>query len=91
MDDVSHGRAESSHDLGKLALRSFRTGEKQVIAIAGRFDGSTMKTVEHELESEAGAAQIIVLDLRRLEFIDSSGLRVVVITGARPTANDTPG
>jgi anti-anti-sigma factor len=92
MADLSSRRAQSSRDLGTLGLRSFRAGDAHVIAAAGAFDGTTMKEVERELEyADGSAAQVIVLDLRRLEFIDSSRLRVVVITGARPPASDTPG
>jgi anti-anti-sigma factor len=76
----------------KLKLHDFCEGDARVIALAGSFDGSTMDEVERELELAEGTdAQVIVLDLRMLEFIDSGRLRVVVMTGARPPTRGTPG
>jgi anti-anti-sigma regulatory factor len=84
-------RTESSHGSATLKLRSFREGNARVIALAEGFDDSTMEQVGRELdEAEGTDAQVIVLDLRLLEFIDSSRLRVVVITAARSPATDTP-
>jgi anti-anti-sigma regulatory factor len=84
-------RAESSHGSWTLKLRSFREGNARVIALAEAFDNSTLEQVGRELdEAEGTDAQVIVLDLRLLEFIDSGRLRVVVITAARSPATDTP-
>jgi anti-anti-sigma regulatory factor len=69
----------------KLKLHDFCEGDARVIALAGSFDGSTMDEVERELQHAEGTdAQVIVLDLRILEFIDSGRLKVVVMTGPRP-------
>ncbi|MEA2127173.1 MAG: hypothetical protein QOJ85_64 [Solirubrobacteraceae bacterium] len=89
----SHGRSpDSSYGPATLKLRSFREGDARVIALAEELDESTMEQVDRELdEAEGTDAQIIVLDLRLLEFIDSSRLRVVVITGVRSPTSDTPG
>jgi hypothetical protein len=92
MADLIYRQTESAGDRGGLGLRSFRRGDTQVIALAGTFDGSTMREVERELvDANGSASQVIVLDLRLLEFIDSQRLRVVVLTGARPSAGDTRG
>ena len=91
MSDPRYRRAESNGDPGNLKLRSFREGDARVIALAEHFDGSTMKEVERELDDAEGTdAQVIVLDLRILEFIDSGRLRVVVITDGRQVSGDTP-
>jgi anti-anti-sigma factor len=89
----SHGRSpDFSYGPATLKLRSFREGDARVIALAEELDESTMEQVDRELdEAEGTDAQIIVLDLRLLEFIDSSRLRVVVITGVRSPTSDTPG
>jgi anti-anti-sigma factor len=89
----SHGRRpDSSYGPATLKLRSFREGDARVIALAEELDDSTMEQVDRELdEAEGTDAQIIVLDLRLLEFIDSSRLRVIVMTGVRSPANDAPG
>jgi anti-anti-sigma regulatory factor len=90
MSDPRYRRAESNGDPGNLKLRSFREGDVRVIALANNFDGSTMKEVERELNGAEGTdAQVIVLDLRILEFIDSGRLKVVVITDGRHLATDT--
>jgi anti-anti-sigma factor len=88
----SHGRSpDPSYGPATLKLRSFREGDARVIALAEELDESTMEQVDRELdEAEGTDAQIIVLDLRLLEFIDSSRLRVVVITGVRSPTSDTP-
>ncbi|MGI9098990.1 MAG: STAS domain-containing protein [Solirubrobacteraceae bacterium] len=84
MPDASDGRAESIRDLGALRLRSVRDGDRHIIAIAGEFDLATAHGVERELQRvEATDARIVVLDLRKLEFIDSSGLKVIVMAHRR--------
>jgi anti-anti-sigma factor len=84
MHGASDGRAESIRDLGVLRLRSVRDGDRQTIALAGEFDLATADGVQRELEHvEATDARIIVLDLRELEFIDSSGLQVIVMAHRR--------
>jgi anti-anti-sigma regulatory factor len=90
MPEPPHGRTESSYGPGSLKLRSFREGDARVIALAGEFDDCTMEQVDREIDGAEGTdAQVILLDLRLLEFIDSGRLRVVVITGGQP-ASDTP-
>jgi anti-anti-sigma regulatory factor len=92
MPEPGHRRDDSSYGPGSLKLRSFRAGDARVVALAEVFDDCTMEQVDRELDDAEGTdAQIIVLDLRLLEFIDSGRLRVVVITGARSPASDTPG
>jgi len=67
-----------------LRVHSFRDGETHVIALAGELDLSTMNLVERELERVEGTdAAVIVVDLRELEFMDSSGLRVIVMAYKR--------
>lgn len=54
------------------------------IALVGELDLSTVNKVEEELESlEAGGAQLIVLDMSRLTFLDSTGLRCLVTADQR--------
>jgi hypothetical protein len=95
MPDTRRRRAaENNGNSGPLTLklRNFRDGDAHVIALAGRFDGSTMDQIERELEQADGTdAQVIVIDLRLIEFIDAGRLRVVVMTGARPPTGGPPG
>ena len=48
------------------------------LALAGELDLATMKLFERELERVAASEQRVVLDLRRLQFIDSTGLHAVL-------------
>ena len=84
-------RAESSCDSRSLRLRSFREGDVHVIALAETFDSAMMREVERELVAAEGTnAQIIVLDVRCIDFNAGGNLRVVAITAAEPPASDSP-
>ena len=57
------------------------------LALTGELDLATAPRVEEELEqAERARPGRIVLDLRGLTFIDSSGLRVIVAADARARA-----
>jgi anti-sigma B factor antagonist len=54
------------------------------IALKGELDLSTVPQVEQTLEQvEAGSPPLIVLDLARLSFLDSTGLRMVMMAEQR--------
>lgn len=54
------------------------------IALRGELDLFSAKALEAELERlEAGGPDVLVLDLRELSFIDSSGLRVLLAADGR--------
>jgi anti-anti-sigma factor len=92
MPDPHGRRPDSGYGPAMLKMRSFRDVDARVIVLAEELDESTMEQVDRELDDAKGTdAQVIVLDLRRLEFIDASRLRVLVMTGARSPAGDPPG
>jgi anti-anti-sigma regulatory factor len=94
MPDPRCGRAINNGNSAtlKLKLHDFREGDAHVIALAGSFDGSTMEEVERELDRAEGTnAQVIVLDLRVIDFIEADRLKVVVMTGPRPPTSGTRG
>lgn len=65
-------------------MRSFRAGDTHTIALAGDFELATIDVVDRELEHVGETdSRLIVLDLRELAFIDSSGLRVIVMAHRR--------
>jgi anti-sigma B factor antagonist len=73
---------------GALDIHRERDGDRLVIALAGELDMHSAGRVAEELHSaEATDAGRIVLDLSRLEFMDSSGLRVIVDADARSRRN----
>jgi anti-sigma B factor antagonist len=57
-----------------------RDGESTVvIGVVGELDLASSPGLEHELEEGAAArAKLVIVDLRGLEFMDSTGLSVLV-------------
>ena len=69
---------------GFLEVRTERSDDEHVIALAGELDLDGAERVTQELErAEATDARRIVLDLSSLEFIDSNGIRLVLAADAR--------
>jgi anti-sigma B factor antagonist len=68
-----------------LDFQTTRNGTVAVIAATGELDLSGAEVLESELERLAGEPELgtVVLDMRGLEFMDSSGLRLVVLAGMR--------
>ncbi|HEX8159026.1 MAG TPA: STAS domain-containing protein [Solirubrobacteraceae bacterium] len=81
-------RTEPARNLGSLALRSERQGDSHVIALIGELDLDGAPRLEEELlRVEATDATSIVVDLAELEFIDSTGLRLLVMASERAQPN----
>ena len=54
-------------------------GRATVIAVGGELDLASAPALESELQAAAQSdAELLVLDLRELEFMDSTGLSVIV-------------
>jgi anti-sigma B factor antagonist len=68
-----------------LQFETTRDGTVAVIAATGELDLSGAAPLEAELDRLAEEPELgtIVLDLRGLEFMDSSGLRLIVLTDMR--------
>ncbi len=49
-----------------------------VLALVGELDLASMHVLEQQLEQLPQASQSLVLDLRRLQFIDSTGLHALL-------------
>jgi anti-sigma B factor antagonist len=82
MDEVD--RATRTSKLGSLAVRSEREGEAHIIELIGELDLDGAPKLEQALrEAEAGDASSIVVDLGALDFIDSTGLRLLVMAAER--------
>lgn len=62
------------------------------VALHGEFDMARAEEVETHLAhvSRDGAERRVVLDLRGLTFLDSSGLRVIIMAGARSRRDGPP-
>ena len=86
--DGARARAEQALMLGRLSMRSQREGDLHAIDLAGELDLANAGDVERELvRVEAGDAGAILVDLSRLTFIDSTGIRVLVRAAARSRAD----
>jgi anti-anti-sigma factor len=65
---------------GTLLVRTEKDGETEVIALCGELDLANAGTAEAALEGSLAAGRSIVVDMRELEFIDSTGIAVLVAT-----------
>lgn len=64
---------------GTLVVRSQENGGTRLIAFAGELDLANAGTAENALErSLADAGTPVVIDMRELEFIDSTGIALLV-------------
>ena len=64
---------------GTLVVRSQENDDSRVIAFAGELDLANAATAESALESAlADATMPVVVDMRELEFIDSTGIALLV-------------
>ena len=59
-----------------------------VIGVSGELDLASSPALESELErGQASEAALVIVDLRKLEFMDSTGLSVIVRAHQRATEN----
>lgn len=67
-----------------LEVTTENNGRAVRVALAGELDISSASQVEQEIAgAEADEAPVIVLDLRKLDFMDSTGLRVILAADSR--------
>ena len=79
---------DSVDQFGFLEVRSEREGDTHVIALSGELDIDGIKSVREALHAaEDSDAREVVLDLTDLQFIDSSGIQLVVEADARARAD----
>jgi anti-sigma B factor antagonist len=66
-----------------------RDGDKAVvIGVSGELDLASSPALERELDRGMGShAELVIVDLRALEFMDSTGLSVLVRAHHRATEN----
>lgn len=70
---------------GLLTLRIRSEAEERVLAIAGELDMANASTLTKELESleEGSGEESLTIDMSELEFIDSTGIAVLVAAHRR--------
>ena len=70
--------------MADLTIETRVDGDVALIELAGEFDLAGIQTFEAELTKlEAESPAVIVVDLSRLRFMDSSGLRALVVADQR--------
>ncbi len=68
----------------QLTIQVRQERDRIVLALHGELDLLGAPRLQSEIESDAvGAAEIVVLDLDEVQFIDSTGLRVVLAAHER--------
>jgi anti-sigma B factor antagonist len=71
-----HERCLRVHGLG---IQSGRQGDDHVIALEGELEMANAAAIDTELRSvEAGDCRGIVIDLRGLSFVDSTGIHMLI-------------
>lgn len=69
---------------GTLVLRTERDGKRHRISLSGELDLANSTTVETELDAVLADGECeLVVDMRELEFIDSTGIALLVATLGR--------
>jgi anti-sigma B factor antagonist len=69
---------------GALTVRATRNANQLVLARVGELDLSTSEFVEQALEEHHhDPAERLVIDLSGLSFMDSTGLRLIILLHAR--------
>jgi len=63
---------------GDFSIRSHPEGEAAVVAPAGEVDLVTVDQVRSSVRDAAASSSRVVLDLRKVTFMDSSALRLLV-------------
>jgi anti-sigma B factor antagonist len=85
--EAHNGPAAGVVEAGALELRSERDGAVQVLALHGELDLSSVSAFDRELaRAEASDAQRILVDLRKLDFIDATGISALVRAHRRQAA-----
>lgn len=73
---------------GNLNVEIHNGNQAVVIGVSGELDLASSPALEQELERGAAAnAAVVIVDLRNLEFMDSTGLSVLVRAHQRATEN----
>lgn len=72
-----------------LGFQTTVTGEVAVIALTGELDVAGSALIEREIDRVLAdhGPRSLVLDLSRLDFMDSTGLRTVVLADERASAD----
>jgi anti-sigma B factor antagonist len=85
---VGHEQAEGDDVFSAPGVegRVSRVNGVTVVALSGELDAAAYDEVDHQIERiDAAAAPAFAFDLRGLQFMDSSGVRIVIRQRERVT------
>lgn len=89
LQSPTESRVEQIVRLGRLSMVSERGGDMHTLTLEGELDLANSADVERELRRiEATDADVILVDLRGLSFIDSTGMKLLVTAAARARADN---
>ena len=90
--------SDSSVQDGLLVVDLRNEGERLRLCLRGELDLSNACTAETKLEEALGSKRPLLIDLSRLEFLDSTGIALLITALGRPDArriefvpSETPG
>jgi len=66
--------------MNKLETATTTSAGRATVVLTGTLDISTIDQALHELTEATAGASALVIDLRKIDFIDSSGLGVIAQT-----------
>ena len=66
-----------------MTIEKIKTNEQPTVLLEGRLDTSTAPLLEEELRNSLDDIKSLVLDLEKLEYLSSAGLRVVLAAQKR--------
>lgn len=61
-----------------MTIKKAKNGNTLTISVEGRVDTATSKEFEEEAKSELDSVEELILDLAKLDYISSAGLRVLL-------------
>lgn len=61
-----------------LNINTFKRGSTLTVCLEGQFDRNTAESAEKKITDEMKDMTKLILDLEKLEYISSAGLRVLV-------------
>lgn len=61
-----------------MTINKLKNGAKLTIAVEGRLDTTTSPALETEIKSSLEGVTELIFDFEKLEYISSSGLRVLL-------------
>ena len=77
-------------DAGMLRMESGRDGDVHRLRLLGEFDLAGADAFKEEIARiEASEPGAVVIDMSSLEFMDSTGLRLLIETDLRHRSNDS--